>query len=423
MKIIELRAENIKRLKAVTIKPDGDVVFVTGANGAGKSSVLDCITMALKGGKSIPEKPIRNGADKGGICLDLGDYAIKRTFTESGSYLKIEGLPKGKTPQQFLDELVGKISFDPLEFMNEKPEKQAAVFRELVGVDVSDIDEQIKLLTEERMLIGREGKNLAGALDNMAVYADAPAEEISVKTLTDELNAAYDHNRKIELESSRLDRAQDEVAESKIDNQHEEEEIAELEEEIKRRRADLAERKKEVKAEESLLKERLAEHAKKETINISPIQEKINTVDADNSKVRANREYKKIKGEHAKKQEEYKAKTAEIAKLTDEKAERFAQAKMPVPGLSVEDNRVLYNGIPLEQISDGEKLMVSLAISMALNPELRVLRIKDGSLLDTKNLKIIQDMTKENDFQIWIEKVDESGKIGIYIEEGEIKEV
>ena len=43
MKILELRAENIKKLVAVEIKPDGNIVEITGKNGAGKTSVLDSI--------------------------------------------------------------------------------------------------------------------------------------------------------------------------------------------------------------------------------------------------------------------------------------------------------------------------------------------------------------------------------------------
>jgi hypothetical protein len=56
--------------------------------------------------------------------------------------------------------------------------------------------------------------------------------------------------------------------------------------------------------------------------------------------------------------------------------------------ISFDDDGILYNGLPLAQCSDGEKLMVSMGISMALNPTLRVLRIKDGSLLDKTNLAI-----------------------------------
>ena len=58
---------------------------------------------------------------------------------------------------------------------------------------------------------------------------------------------------------------------------------------------------------------------------------------------------------------------------------------------------------------------------MAMNPKLRVIIIVDGSLLDSENFKVIENMANDNDFQVWIEKVDDTGKIGIYIEDGEIK--
>jgi hypothetical protein len=65
--------------------------------------------------------------------------------------------------------------------------------------------------------------------------------------------------------------------------------------------------------------------------------------------------------------------------------------------------------------------MIGLGISMALNPTMRVLRIKDGSLLDIANRKIIYDQIKDKDFQLWMETVvrsEEDKKVGIYIEDG-----
>lgn len=41
--IISLTVENIKKIKAVTIRPTGNVVEITGRNGQGKSTVLDAI--------------------------------------------------------------------------------------------------------------------------------------------------------------------------------------------------------------------------------------------------------------------------------------------------------------------------------------------------------------------------------------------
>ena len=63
-KIVSLRAENIKRLRAVEITPAGHLVEITGRNGQGKTSVLDSIEMALAGKRSIPTRPIRDGAEE-----------------------------------------------------------------------------------------------------------------------------------------------------------------------------------------------------------------------------------------------------------------------------------------------------------------------------------------------------------------------
>ena len=56
---------------------------------------------------------------------------------------------------------------------------------------------------------------------------------------------------------------------------------------------------------------------------------------------------------------------------------------------------------------------------MELNPTLKVLRM-DGNNLDSDSLAAISAIVKENDYQAWIEKVDETGKVGIVIEDGQI---
>ena len=57
-----------------------------------------------------------------------------------------------------------------------------------------------------------------------------------------------------------------------------------------------------------------------------------------------------------------------------------------------------------------------------MNPKLRVLRILHGEAMDDDSLKILADMAEEHDFQIWMAKVDSSGKVGIVLEDGMVKE-
>ena len=83
----------------------------------------------------------------------------------------------------------------------------------------------------------------------------------------------------------------------------------------------------------------------------------------------------------------------------------------------------MYKGNQFDRLSTGQQIRVSTAIGMALNPELKVIFIREGSSLDHENLKEIVAQAKDKDYQLWIEKVDESGQVGFFIESGEIKAV
>jgi predicted ABC-type transport system involved in lysophospholipase L1 biosynthesis ATPase subunit len=98
-------------------------------------------------------------------------------------------------------------------------------------------------------------------------------------------------------------------------------------------------------------------------------------------------------------------------------------AKFPLEGLGFGNGAVVYKEIPLSQASSAEQLRVSMAMAMALNPKVRVIRITDGSLLDSSSMKVIDEMANAQDFQIWCEIVDESGKVGIVIEDGAVAAV
>ena len=60
-------------------------------------------------------------------------------------------------------------------------------------------------------------------------------------------------------------------------------------------------------------------------------------------------------------------------------------------------------------------------MAMAMNPTLRIIRVRDGSLLDEDAMKLLAEMAAKNDSQIWIERVDSSGRVGVVLEDGRIK--
>lgn len=80
-----------------------------------------------------------------------------------------------------------------------------------------------------------------------------------------------------------------------------------------------------------------------------------------------------------------------------------------------------FNGVPFVQASAAERLKVSVAMAMALNPELRVICIRDASLLDDDSKRALMALAEEHDYQIWYEVVGDGGEVGVVIEDGEVQ--
>jgi DNA repair exonuclease SbcCD ATPase subunit len=159
-RVISLRSENIKRLYAVEVTPDGKNVVVGGKNGQGKSSLIDSIAMAIGGEKEVPTKPIRDGEKTARIVLKTADFIVERHFTEKGSTLTVcnaDGT-KRTSPQTVLDSLYKAGSFDPVAFLRLDAEKQAETMRKLVGLDFAAINAEAKSTYDGRTLVNADLK-------------------------------------------------------------------------------------------------------------------------------------------------------------------------------------------------------------------------------------------------------------------------
>ncbi len=415
MKIVRFDAENIKRLKAVTIEPDGHVQVIAGRNAQGKSSVLDAIWMALGGaaGSKGTTRPIRDGEDHAAVCLDLGDIVVTRTWRGDKTTLKVES-PAGavfKSPQAMLDALVGRLSFDPLAFAQQDERTQLKSLLELVDLplDLEEMDQQRAGLYQERVEVGRVGKQLQGQLSGIDMpAADAPAEPVDVAALLAQHRAAREA---IDDRASNIRRV-DHLADS----------VLRCTESVEQLEAQLAEQRQRLaKHESDLVKARAAVEAATEDLpDVDAIERQLATAEETNADVRRRHEREQVKTALGEQVRKYEALTEQIQQLDDTKAKAIADAEMPIDGLAFDATGVTYGGIPFKQASAAEQLRVSLAMAMAMNPKIRVIRITDGSLLDSANMRLIEEMAVEHDFQVWVERVDESGQVGIVIEDGQV---
>jgi len=411
MKILRLTAENVKRIKIVEIEPDGNLVVIGGRNGQGKTSVLDSITYALAGKTTHPTRPIRDGEDNAKIVCELDDLIVTRTFTQKGGTLVVSNKEGAKypTPQAMLDKLTGKLGFDPLAFSRMLKKEQLETLKSLVGLDFSELDARRKGLYEQRTLVNREGKELKAVFDQMPEYPDVPESEISVSLLMEELERREEHNRANMAKRTVLDQLNGEVAKQT-------EKVAQLEKELEEARTEL---EKVSKAQNEFKVEVDALHDTDE----QEIREQVAGAETINKKVSANRERSQILPKLRKKSGEYKKLTSQIEDIDKAKSDALASASFPVSYLSFDEDGVLFNGLPFDQASSAEQLRVSVAIGLAMNPELKVLLIRDGSLLDKESLQMIASLAADANAQVWIERVGEGDEVSIIIEDGMIKDV
>lgn len=422
MKIIKLQAENIKKLKAVEITPDGNTVVISGKNGQGKTSVLDSIWFALGGGdaaKNTP-RPIRDGEKQATVTLDLGDYKVTRNWTSNeNSYLKVETKDGAKypSPQKLLDSLVGQLSFDPLAFstMDDKSQLKTLLGLVELSIDPAEVDRQKKEIFDQRTLVNRDVKNLEGQLAAIPEPAeDVPAEEVSSSAVLAELQVAQGQLNTNNEKRRELQELARESNGLKADIQATLDKIAEMQAKLTWQQGNLDA----INIKGKALK---AEVEKLVDPDLSIFQTKLQQVEQINNSVRLARQYKGVSTSLSEKTAESKKLTEQITGLEKQKDDALKAAKFPVDGLGFDESGVTFGKIPFKQCSAGERLKVSLAMAMALNPKLRVIRITDGSLLDSDNMKLIESMAKDNDYQVWIEIVNESGTLGVYIEDGEVK--
>ncbi len=425
MKITEFRAENFKKLTAVEIRPDGSLIVVGGKNAAGKSSCLDAIEAALGGGKRAPEEPVRRGAKSARIVVETGEYTITRRFSGRSSSLEIKSAD-GSTcasPQALLDRLIGPISFDPLAFARMAPRDQAETLRRLVGVDTSALEAERARAYDERTQHTRELARLQGALARLpAPVADTPAEEISITALASDIQesqsviAAHTAQRGALAQAERREAAAlDDVsrAAAKIDRIQRDLEVARAEHIAATEKMD----------EASAARGRLAKDvAALVDPDLAPIRAKLAGAEGINRAVRARAEREKLSSELAAEKSTADKLTRQLESCDERKAAVIAGAKYPIDGLTVDDRGVLYGGIPFAQCSHAEQLRVSVAIGLALNPELKVLLVRDGSLLDADGLAAIGEMSEKAGAQVWVERVGTGKECSVVIDDGHVVE-
>lgn len=400
MKISKLEIENVKRVKAVSIEPtQNGLTVIGGRNNQGKTSVLDSIAWALGGDKFKPTSARRDGSVVPPYLHVEMDNGLVVERKGENSSLKVIDPAGRKGGQQLLNEFVETFALDLPRFMEQSAKEKANVLLRIIGVEeqLKKLDYDESTTFNRRREVGRIALQKQKYAEELPLYPDVPKEPISASELIlrqQDILARNGENQRLRSEYASMVKRHDELLEKLRATQAEFDELT----------AKIAISTKTV---EELVDESTDE-----------IRESLLNIEKINTKVRANGERERAEIEAEQYKKDYDALTAEIEDLRAARTKLLDNADLPLPGLSVIDGELTYNGVKWDCMSGSDQLKTATAIVRRLNPKCGFVLLDKLEQMDIDTLREFGQWLESEGLQAIATRVSTGDECSIIIEDG-----
>ena len=407
MKINQLEIDDVKRIKAVKLMPTkSGLTIIGGKNNQGKTSVLDSITWALGGEDYRPSNPAREGSATMPYLRVVLDNGVVVERKGKNSSLKVTD-PSGKQAgQQLLNSFISKLALDLPKFLESSDKEKAETLLNIIGVgpQLKVLEQKEKEIYNERLTVGRIADQKKKFAEEQPYFPEAPEEPVSASELIRQQQEILARNGQREMWAREHDRIMEQIMNQNahIDN-------------LKRELADAK-----VLLEDLLRKkmesEKTPEEMKMEST--AELEANIRGIDEINRKVSANLDKDKALEDAKAYTDQYTALSEELDSVRTQKMDLLKGADLPLPGLSVTDGKLTYNGQFWDNMSGSDQLMVSTAIIRKLNPECGFVLVDKLEQMDLDTLNGFGAWAEKEGLQIIGTRVSTGDECSIIIEDG-----
>lgn len=459
MRIVKLKIRNLFGISE--LEAGGNSIELTGKNGAGKSSVIDAIKYALTN-KSDRKYIVRNGETEGEVLIetDSGLRINRKVRTNQADYksVKNNGV-EVNSPETFLKDIFTELQLNPVEFMNMTEKQQNAIILDMIEYDwdmskikewfgeipawvsydqnilcvLNDIQSEKGDYFTERTDINRDIRNKKAFVEDIA--ATIPAgynlekwEKASAGEIYQKIERIRKENEEIQKAKSLLDERDSKVRKFEADREIKR---AALTTEFGNRKAQidkdvlqLQEQIKALQAEKDGLEERLAdklslaeqeykanvarydaevenykEYRDKKVVDVSELVTQANEIEKMKSHINEYKRMLNLKDEIGALEKQSKILTDRIEKARTLPGEILADCRIPIAGLTVKDGTPLINGLPISNLSDGEKLDLCIDVAIQNPKGLQIILIDGVERLSTEWKERLYQKCKEKGLQ------------------------
>lgn len=459
MKITKIK---IKNLYGITeYEGNGKSIELDGTNGAGKSSVIDAIRYALTN-KSDRKYIVRNGETEGEILIetDNGLRINRKARTNQVDYksVKKDGREVG-SPESFLKDIFSPLQLSPVEFMEKSEKEQNAIILDMIQYDwdlqtirgwfgeipdwvsydqnilqvLNDIQSEKGAYYQNRQDVNRDIRNKRSFIEDIADSIPAGYEAEKWENMN--LSELYMEIEKIRKENEEIQKAKQviESRDNKVRKYEADREIAlaALDRELSAEKERLVKENEQLQAQLKANQEKLngmaerkqdkteiinktyeSEVAKydamvdeykeisdKEIRDYSTLQEEAEHAEEMKSHLKEYERMISLQADVENLQQESESLTNKIEKARTLPGEILETATIPISGLTVKNGIPLINGLPISNLSDGEKLDLCIDVAIQKPNGLQIILIDGVEKLSTKMRNELYQKCKDRGLQ------------------------
>lgn len=410
MKINRLEIENVKRIHAVMIEPSKDgLTIIGGKNRQGKSSVLDAIAWALGGNKYKPTQAANADSTIPPRLKIIMDNGLVVERKGKNSDLKVTDPEGQKGGQQLLDSFVEELAINLPKFMEASGKEKANTLLQIIGVgpQLAELDQKEKSLYQERLYVGRTADQKEKFAAEQPYYPDAPEEPVSASELIREQQEILARNG----QRQQWKREYDDILRQ----------MSLADDKIKDLEAQLRQWRESKKAleEKSIAAQKTPAELKIESTE--ELERSIDNIELINRKVRANLDKAKAEEDAKQYRDQYTELTNAIEDIRKQKTSLLDSADLPLPGLSVKDGELIYNGQQWDNMSSAEQMIVSTSIVRKLNPKCGFVLLDKLEAMDLDTLKEFGAWLEQEGLQAIATRVSTGDECSIVITDGYVE--
>lgn len=440
---------------------DGRSIEITGTNGVGKTSVIDAIKYALQN-SSDREYILKNGENEGEIIIetDTGIYIDRKKRIGQADYKSVKENGRAvQSPENFLRQLFTPLQLDPVAFIQTGKKEQNRIILDLVEFDwdlnwikeqfgeiptgvnyeqnilqvLNDIQSENGDYFRRRQDINRDARNKRAFIEDIAkdIPENYDADTWRMFNFSDkyrELESIRHENNVIQrartfkdaygnkvrgLQADRemkLVELERNIADEKTaliaDIERMKAKIKAVEEKISGLEAKDADKKAVIEAEYSAGLEKLGndvatakKYASMEITDTAGLEDEISEAEEMVKHLREFDRMRVMQNELDRLTKQSEDLTSKIELARNLPGEILKSASIPIDGLTVENGVPLIHGLPVSNLSEGEKLSLCVDIALSKPNSLQIILIDGSERLSDENREKLYAKCKEKGLQ------------------------